>query len=295
MFDVDGDGKLDIVCGDTWYQAPDWKPHHVRDVQRMGTYYSDFATYPLDVNGDGQTDYLTASYFGKNVGWVENPGKGGTAWTYHEVDVPGPSEAAVMVDLTGDGIPDFLPNSVNVVAWYEVVKKADGKGFDIKKHDFGTQAASHGVGSGDVNGDGRVDLLTPKGWFEAPADPAHETWTWHPDWNLGATGIQILARDVDGDGLPDLVYGMGHDYGLLLDEARQERRRRANLDQGRDRQLRGLGAHPALGRHRRRRQAQRADQRQAGLRPRDRAGRDRRLTHRLVRLRPPGARAGSST
>ncbi len=84
---------------------------------------------------------------------------------------PGTSEAAAIVDLTGDGIPDILPNTVNVVVWYEVVKKADGKGFELKKHDFGTQAAGHGVGSGDVNGDGRVDLLTPKGWFEAPADP----------------------------------------------------------------------------------------------------------------------------
>ncbi len=149
------------------------------------------------------------------MGWVENPGKGGAPWVYHEVDVPGPSEATVMVDLTGDGIPDFLPNTVNVVAWYEIARKADGKGFDIKKHDFGTQAAGHGVGSGDVNGDGRVDLLTPKGWFETPADPSHETWTWHPEWDQGATGIQILARDVDGDGLADLVYGMGHDYGLL--------------------------------------------------------------------------------
>jgi hypothetical protein len=101
------------------------------------------------------------------------------------------------------------------VVWYEVVKKTDGKGYDIKKHDFGTQAAGHGVGSGDVNGDGRVDLLTPTGWFEAPTDPARDTWAWHPDWNLRATGIQILARDVDGDGLSDVVYGMGHDYGLF--------------------------------------------------------------------------------
>jgi FG-GAP-like repeat/FG-GAP repeat len=215
VFDVDNDGKLDIVAGDTWYQAPDWKPYHIRDVARAGTYFNDFSTLPLDVNGDGHTDFITCSYFSKNVGWVENPGKVGAPWTYHEVDVPGNIEAAWMVDLSGDGIADFLPNTVNVVVWYEVVKKSDGKGFDLVKHDLGTAAAGHGIGSGDINGDGRTDLLTPKGWFEAPADPSHDTWAWHPDWQIGVTGIQILGRDVDGDGLADVVYGMGHDYGLF--------------------------------------------------------------------------------
>jgi hypothetical protein len=214
VFDVDNDGQLDIVSGDTWYQGPGWKPYHVREVKRQGTYYNDFATLPLDVNGDGLTDFVTCSYFGKDVGWVENPGKAGAPWTYREVDRPGNIEAAWMVDLSGDGIPDVLPNTVNVVVWYEVVKRGVGKGHELKKHDFGAPAAGHGVGSGDVNGDGRVDLLTLKGWFEAPPDPAHQTWAWHSEWQLGPTGIQILARDVDGDGLSDIVYGVGHDYGL---------------------------------------------------------------------------------
>jgi len=216
VFDADGDGKLDVVSGSTGYRGPDFKETFpIREVAKVGTYYNCFSTIPFEVNGDGKTDFLSCSYFGKNVGWVENPGKAGGTWAYHEIDVPGTSEAAAMVDLTGDGIPDLLPNPTNIVTWYEVVKKTDGKASDIKKHDFGTRAAGHGVGSGDVNGDGRVDLLTPKGWFEAPADPSRATWTWHPDWNLGATGIQILAKDVDGDGLSDLVYGMGHDYGLF--------------------------------------------------------------------------------
>jgi FG-GAP-like repeat/FG-GAP repeat len=215
VFDVDNDGKLDIISGDTWYQAPHWKPYHVRNVERVGTYYNDFATLPLDVNGDGHTDFVTCSYFGKNVGWVENPKIAGAAWPYHELDVPGNIEAAWMVDLSGDGVPDVLPNTVNVAVWYEVVKKSDGRGFELMKHDLGAQAAGHGVGSGDVNGDGRTDLLTLKGWFEAPADRISGTWTWHPDWQLGATGIQILARDIDGDGLSDIVYGMGHNYGLF--------------------------------------------------------------------------------
>jgi hypothetical protein len=90
----------------------------------------------------------------------------------------------------------------------------EGSQASWKKHDFGTKAAGHGVGSGDVNGDGRIDLLTPKGWFEAPSRPREDDWAWHPEWQIGATGIQILTRDVDGDGLNDVVYGMGHNYGL---------------------------------------------------------------------------------
>ncbi len=211
-FDVDNDGKLDIVSGDTWYQAPDWTPHKVRDVSRTGTYLNDFSTLPVDVNGDRHTDFVTCSYFLKNVGWVENPGKVDQPWTYHEIDLPGPSEAAVLVDLTGDGVPEVLPNAVNVVVWYKL--EGSGKSAKWKKYDFGTAAAGHGVGSGDVNGDGRIDLITPKGWFEGPADPSNDTWAWHPEWNLGATGIQMLARDVDGDRLSDIVYGMGHNYGL---------------------------------------------------------------------------------
>src|SRR5579883_2757236 len=213
VFDVDNDGKLDIVSGDTWYQAPSWTPYKVRDVSRTGTYLNCFATLPVDANGDGNTDFVTCAYFTKNVGWVENPGEKGKAWTYHEIDLPGSSEAAQAVDLTGDGVPDILPNATNVVVWYVLEKK--GPEPKWKKYDFGTAAAGHGVGSGDVNGDGRIDLLTPKGWFEAPANPATAPWAWHPEWGLGATGIQILARDVDGDGLSDIVYGMGHNYGLF--------------------------------------------------------------------------------
>jgi hypothetical protein len=219
VLDADGDGRLDIVSGDTWYNAPDWTPYPVRKVETAGrTYRNCFSTLPMDVNADGKMDFITCSYFGKNVGWVENPGVKGQEWTYHEIAKPGSSEAAVLVDVDGDGTLDVLLNTVNVVVWYSpepvFTFQADGKTRLWKKHDFGTAAAGHGVGTGDVNGDGRSDLLTPKGWFENPGDRSASTWVWHPEWNLGATGIQILARDVDGDGLSDLVYGMGHAFGL---------------------------------------------------------------------------------
>ena len=140
-----------------------------------------------------------------------------------------------------------------MVVWYELEKGHDAV---WKKHDFGNEAAGHGVGSGDVNGDGRIDLLTPKGWFEAPSDPRNATWAWHPEWDLGAAGIQILARDVDGDGLSDVVWGNGHDLRPVLDEAGEGRRRQAGVvEAGDDRRHDRLGPHPALGRPQRRRQA----------------------------------------
>jgi hypothetical protein len=215
--DFDGDGKLDIASGDTWYRGPAFTEKvRIREFSRTGTYMNCFSNLPMDVNGDGMTDLVVCSYFERNVGWVQNPGEPGKEWTYYEVDLPGQSEAAVLVDLNGDGVPDVLPNTVTTVVWYSL-EKATTKPH-LKRHDFGSvgvRAKGHGVGSGDVNGDGRIDLLTPSGWFEGPEKGADVSWTWHPELNLGATGIQILARDVDGDGLSEVVYGMGHARGLF--------------------------------------------------------------------------------
>ena len=216
VFDVDKDGDLDIVSGETWYEAPDWTRHHVRDVEVAGSYRNCFSTIPMDVDGDGDLDFVTCSFFAKNVGWVENPGSKDADWTYHEIDLPGPSEAAVAVDLDRDGRLDILPNAVNTVVWYSL--ETPGAEPKWVKHQLPPEAAGHGVGTGDINMDGRLDLLTPKGWFESPEDPRSDDWAWHPSWDLGATGIQILARDLDEDGDADLVYGMGHNYGLFWAE-----------------------------------------------------------------------------
>ena len=149
VFDVDNDGQLDIVSGDTWYQGPTWKPYHVREVTRQGTYYNDFATLPLDVNGDGQTDFVTCSYFGKDVGWVENPGKAGVA-----VDLsrdrsrrgisrpPGWSTSPGTASLTSCPTPSTWSSGMRSSS------RPDGKGLELKKHDFGTDGGRSRRGLG---------------------------------------------------------------------------------------------------------------------------------------------------
>ena len=213
--DFNGDGRIDIFSGDSWYESPAWTKHKVRDVPASVPnphYYEDFSDSPLDVNGDGRPDIVTCNYFGKRVGWVENPGGDATkSWVEHEIDTPGNMETGELIDLNGDGKLDFLPNTGNVVVWYELTQQKPEVVW--KKHDLGTEGAGHGVGAGDVNSDGRLDIITPKGWREQPADPA-TPWTFHPEFDLGAASIFIHGRDVDGDKLTDIVWGMGHGFGL---------------------------------------------------------------------------------
>ena len=214
--DFNGDGKIDVFSGDSWYEAPKWIRHKVRDVPASAPnphYHEDFCDSPLDVNGDGRPDIITCNYFGKRVGWVENPGGAATQpWIEHEIDLPGNMEAGELVDVNGDGRPDFLPNPGNAVVWYELAQQQPTVVW--KKHDLGGAGAGHGVGAGDVDGDGRLDIVTPKGWYAQPTDSASDEWTFHPEFQLGAAGILIHGRDVDGDGLTDVVWGMGHGFGL---------------------------------------------------------------------------------
>jgi hypothetical protein len=98
-------------------------------------------------------------------------------------------------------LPQF-GNPKAPLRWYELV----GKGNEARwlSHEVSPQSYGHGIGAGDVNGDGRTDIISPKGWFEAPNDPRNEQWIFHPEFELGATGF-IYTLDVNGDKLPDLL------------------------------------------------------------------------------------------
>ncbi len=73
--DVNNDGHLDIISGDSWYEAPGWKKHHIRDINFSSNYVDNFSDLPVDVDGDGFVDVVQFGYFSRNIVWLKNPGQ----------------------------------------------------------------------------------------------------------------------------------------------------------------------------------------------------------------------------
>ena len=220
-FDVDKDGRIDVISGGYWYQAPDWKKHLVREVQVIRGRYDGYSHLPMDVNRDGWTDFISANYRSKSIYWIEHPGKSLGPWKKHLIDTPGHMETARLVDINGDGRLDVLPNCVRrsdrqaFAEWWELKQAAAGGQPQWIRHPLPAEIAGHGIGFGDIDGDGRGDIVGPSGWLKAPADPGSGRWIMHHDFTLDRdASIPILVFEVDGDGDNDICWGRGHRFGI---------------------------------------------------------------------------------
>ena len=43
--DVNKDGRLDIIAGENWYEAPDWKKHRMREIPFIEGYIDDLSNF----------------------------------------------------------------------------------------------------------------------------------------------------------------------------------------------------------------------------------------------------------
>jgi hypothetical protein len=223
--DFNADGKLDIVGGPYIYMAPDWKKFQFRqvkgDVDDQGKGYRyDFMNLPLDLDGDGKLEVVSCSWHDKWAVWFRNTGTSSAHWPRAMVEENGNFECGDLLDIDGDGkAMEILPH-VQRTVWYALGRKDDGTQA-LLIHPVAEKLVTFGGGAGDINGDGRPDIVRPGAWYEAPADPRTGEWKEHP-LTLGHIDPaqidhtpQILVHDINGDGLADILTSSAHKYGIF--------------------------------------------------------------------------------
>ncbi len=224
--DVNRDGALDVISGPFYYPGPAFTEQvRYRDgvvYDPENSFAPDMVNLAADFTGDGWPDILS-SLGNRHMDLYVNPKGESRRWEKFSVLPTISTEIVLLKDLDKDGKPEVIfgqgqaggyawarPDPSNPTAvWTPHVISGPGQAVN-----------GHGIGVGDINGDGRLDIVVPTGWYEQPAGGINVSpWIYHEvqfgdNSTFGNGGGEMGVYDVNGDGLADVVAGNAHSWGL---------------------------------------------------------------------------------
>jgi hypothetical protein len=224
--DINHDGILDVIAGPFWYAGPNYTQRReftaARSYNPSNHFPEGMVYFAYDFTGDGWTDILVVD--SRPIYLYVNPKGEPRRWDRYNVVPNSTSEINLFRDIDGDGKPEVLFTAPGAVMAYAKPDPANPTA-PWKVHNISDQglAGPHGMGMGDINGDGRMDVVNSRGWWEQPAGGAAEgPWKFHPQ-NFGEGGAEMGVYDVNGDGLNDVVTAISaHTWGLAWFEQKRD-------------------------------------------------------------------------
>ena len=228
--DFNHDGVLDVTMGNRYYLGPAFtESREVYAAQAFNPakeYTPAMVNFAFDYTADGWDDILVVE--SRTPVLYVNPKGESRRWTRYQIfTTPVTSESIMFKDVNGDGKPDAIYSGGGTVQWVGVdTANPTGSWKTYTVSQPGVPTSIHGIGGGDINGDGKVDILAPHGWWEQPAaGPTQTPWTFHQGafGRNGNAGANMEVYDVNGDKLPDIVTSLAaHGFGLAWYEQKRD-------------------------------------------------------------------------
>ena len=220
--DVDGDGKADLVVSN----ASSSTVSILRNTSMPGSISVaakvDFPTGSTpyfvvvgDVDGDGKPDLITANQNSNNISVIRNTSTPGSLSAALKVDLAAGNvpRSVAIGDVDGDGKPDFVVSNYNSNT-ISVLRNTSTSGniSAATKVDFATGTHPFSVALGDLDGDGKPDMVVPNNTtpysisvFRNTSTSGSISASAKVDFATGFAPASVAIGDVDEDGIPEIA------------------------------------------------------------------------------------------